>query len=76
MSFFGTNLKSLRTRMGLTQNELANVTNIHVGTIRRWENSVCKPDLSKLNSICTYLQVSQEDMLNKDLAHFPITRKP
>lgn len=76
MSFFGTNLKSLRTRMGLTQSELANVTSIHASTIRKWENGECEPGFSKLNAICAYLQVSQEDMLNNDLARFPITRKP
>lgn len=76
MSFFGTNLKSLRTRMGLTQDELGQITGIHSNTINRWEKGEREPGFSKLNAICAYLQVSQEDMLNKDLARFPITRKP
>ena len=44
-------VKELRTRMGLTQEELAAEIGVTVSTVNRWENSRSKPNRLALRRI-------------------------
>lgn len=41
-------LKDARSRSGATQREVADATNIAIGTLRRWEQGVNEPDAESL----------------------------
>jgi DNA-binding transcriptional regulator YiaG len=37
-------IKSIRTKLGLTQDQFAKSLNVTITTISRWENNVAKPN--------------------------------
>ena len=53
--FQGSRLKSIRRGKDLTQEELAGRLNIHVNTIRRWEQDKQAPDARKLEALAAAL---------------------
>lgn len=55
---FGEKLKTVRTKAGLKQSDLAKKLKTTANTVSNWETNVCKPDLDMLSSICRTLQVS------------------
>lgn len=46
-----THLKSLRTRMLMSQETFANEMHVTVCTINRWENGKSKPNITAINKI-------------------------
>ena len=63
-SNFGSRLKALRKKTGITQPELANLIGVHETTIRRWENGNDIPLLKFLPAIAKALGVPEADLLN------------
>ena len=59
----GTTIKKLRIDKGITQETFANVLDISVQTVSRWENNVNYPDLSMLPLIATFFHVSTDFLL-------------
>lgn len=59
----GTTIKKLRIDRGITQETFANVLDISVQTVSRWENNVNYPDLSMLPLIATFFHVSTDFLL-------------
>lgn len=55
--FSGSNLKDLRNKQNLSQETLAEMLNIHVNTIRRWEQGKQAPDANKLDILAKALNV-------------------
>ena len=53
-----TKIKELRTKKGLTQEELAKGLKVATNTVSRWETTSNKPDLEDLESIARYFGVS------------------
>lgn len=51
-------LRAARERKGLTQHELANLCNIGIKQINRYENGVTEPNATTLTTIAQYLDVS------------------
>ncbi len=49
---FSDNLKRLRKRLNLTQNELAVLLCVNQRTISVWERGVCEPDFASLEKLC------------------------
>ena len=61
---FGTRLKTLRKKAGLTQEELSEKLNLHEITIRRWETEIRQPRLEEIKTLAKALNVSENDLLN------------
>jgi len=59
----GHNLSSLRKQRGITQAELAKVTNVTVDHINHVENGISGMSLPLLLKICEYLGVKSDDIL-------------
>ncbi|MBS7578203.1 MULTISPECIES: XRE family transcriptional regulator [unclassified Enterococcus] len=69
-SYFGKNLKYLRTKNKLEQRDIANLLNKKsVGTISYWEQGKSEPKHEILNFLADYFEVSVNDLLNSDLAN-------
>lgn len=60
----GENIKYFRTKMNLTQEELANKLNVTRQAISKWENNKGEPDLNMLRNIATVLSVTVEELLD------------
>ena len=69
-SYFGKNLKYLRTKNKLEQRDIADLLNKKsVGTISYWEQGKSEPKHEILNFLADYFGVSVNDLLNSDLAN-------
>lgn len=64
MNEIGKKLKELRTKKGLSQEELAESASINLRTIQRIENNESEPRGNTLNQICKVLDVNAEDILD------------
>lgn len=65
---FSRNVKYLRKKYGITQEELANQLGYRsFVTISKWESGDSRPQAEKLQRLATILHVSVDDLLNKDL---------
>lgn len=60
---FGRNLRVLRNKKGMTQEELASELHVTRQTISVWERGEGKPDIYYLTDICTYFDINVEKML-------------
>ena len=45
---FSYRLRQLRKKQNLTQQGLANKLNVHVTTVKNWENCYCLPDIDNI----------------------------
>lgn len=69
MNRFAQNLRTLRRRQKLTQQQLADSLNIKRPTIGAYEEGRGKPDFNRLIEIADFLQVSIDDLLKTDFKH-------
>ena len=69
MNHFAQNLRTLRRRQKLTQQQLADSLNIKRPTIGAYEEGRGKPDFNRLIEIADFLQVSIDDLLKTDFKH-------
>lgn len=65
---FGTALKELRKKRGLTQEQLAEYLGISSQAVSKWENNISYPDVSLLPVLANYFQVSTDELLGVDTA--------
>ncbi len=65
---FAENLKYLRTKKGLSQEEIGLELSLKRSTYRDYENGSNEPSLSVLQNIATYFAVSIDTLLGKDLS--------
>lgn len=63
MKFNGQALRTIRTRAGLTQEQLAAASGATFGTINRLENGHIEPTLSTVQKIADALQVAPTELL-------------
>ena len=61
---FAPHLRDLRKQSGLSQDELAELVEISVMTIRRWEWGQRVPRLEEIKKLAEVLQVSESELLN------------
>jgi len=64
---FGDYLATLRKNIKLSQAELASKLGISNKAISKWESGVAKPTVDKLAPLSKILNVSIEDLLNKQI---------
>lgn len=63
MVYLGINLKELRTKEGLTQEQLAYEFDVSSQSISRWENGSTYPDVVMLPVIASYFNVSIDTLV-------------
>ena len=70
---FGDKLRSLRTKAGLTQLDIAEKLDVSAAAIGAWENGRAKPRLTKLGQLAELLGTSAADLMGEDAAEAPIS---
>lgn len=69
---FGGKLRSLRTKAGLTQLDIAEKLDVSAAAIGAWENGRAKPRLTKLGQLAELLGTSAADLMGEDAAEAAI----
>lgn len=64
MGNFGENLRLLRKRANLTQEEIANKLNISHQSISKWENNISLPTIEYCLPLTEILNCSLNDLFN------------
>lgn len=70
---FGDKLRSLRTKAGLTQLDIAEKLDVSAAAIGAWENGRAKPRLTKLGQLAELLGTSTADLMGEDAAEAAIS---
>ena len=65
----GENLRSLRNKENITQEQLAEALEVSPQAVSRWENGAAYPDISLLPVIANYFDVTSDYLLGIDTAH-------
>lgn len=77
MSDFATRFRSLRTRDGLTQDELAKKLKISKSAVSMYENGNREPDFETLELIADFFNVDMNYLLGSNVqTHTPYNRDP
>ena len=58
-------IKQWRKRVGLTQEKLADLVNVHLNTLSRWELGQREPRASEIAKLCEVLGVSEAELLRE-----------
>lgn len=70
---FGDKLRSLRTKAGLTQLDIAEKLDVSAAAIGAWENGRAKPRLTKLGQLAELLETSAADLMGEDATETAIS---
>lgn len=70
---FGDKLRSLRTKSGLTQLDIAEKLDVSAAAIGAWENGRAKPRLTKLGQLAELLGTSAADLMGEDATETAIS---
>lgn len=70
---FGDKLRSLRTKAGLTQLDIAEKLDVSAAAIGAWENGRAKPRLTKLGQLAELLGTSAADLMGEDTSEAAIS---
>ena len=70
---FGDKLRSLRTKAGLTQLDIAEKLDVSAAAIGAWENGRAKPRLTKLGQLAELLGTSAADLKGEDTTEAAIS---
>lgn len=65
----GENLRALRNKANITQEQLAEALEVSPQAVSRWENEAALPDISLLPIIANYFNVTTDYLLGVDTAH-------
>lgn len=63
------NITKLRKQRGLTQEQLANILNVSVTAVSKWENGNNRPDIEILPDLADVFQVSIDSLLGYEKAY-------
>ena len=63
---FGTKIKNLRNKRGITQEALAKAMGVTPQTISKWENDVTMPDVALLPELSVFFGVTIDDLFSLD----------
>ena len=75
MKNFTFNLKKIRKSKNLTQNELANLTNLDQRIISRYEKNINLPTIETLVNIAKALEVSLDDLIEIKEQHHEYSKE-
>lgn len=62
----GENIKRLRTRKGITQEQLSEVLHVSAVAVSKWERGETMPDITLLPKLAYYFQTTTDELLNYD----------
>lgn len=57
------NIRTNRKRMGLTQEQLAEAMGVTVGTVSKWENGNCVPDINLMIELADFFNLSMDALV-------------
>ncbi|MDB8791256.1 helix-turn-helix transcriptional regulator [Romboutsia sp. 1001216sp1] len=60
----GENIKLLRRKKNITQEQLASIIGVSIPAVSKWEKGVSFPDITYLPVLANYFEVSIDDLLN------------
>lgn len=63
---FGEKLQKLRKKKGITQEQLAQELHVTRQAVSKWESDSAQPDLENIVRICTFFEVSADELLDID----------
>lgn len=63
----GGNIKSLRERFGLTQQQLGEIAGVSDKAVSTWENDANVPRMGAIQKIADYFQIPKSDIIEGDL---------
>jgi transcriptional regulator with XRE-family HTH domain len=69
--FFSGNIKFLRKRRGLTQDDVANSLNMKRSTLSGYENNIAQPGFEMLVAFSAYYNVAIDTLIKVDLTRLP-----
>ena len=69
------NIKEARTRMNMTQMNLADEMGVSYQAVSNWERGYSMPDISKLPDLCKILNISFEELVGERTAQTDIAEK-
>ena len=69
--FFSSNLKLIRKRLGLTQDDLATALTMKRSTLSGYENRIAEPGMDALVSFSNYFRIAVDTLIRVDLAALP-----
>lgn len=73
MSVFGDNLRYLRKRNNLSQDEIADMFSYKsFTTVQKWENGDSEPNIEIVRSLANLFKVSMNDLTSVDIEHTPM----
>ena len=67
-NYFNKNLKYIRIKKGITQQEIADKLKINRSSISRWENNEMEATIGNAISVSNYFNISLNDFIFKDLS--------
>ena len=70
---FGDKLRSLRTKAGLTQLDIAEKLDVSAAAIGAWENGRAKPRLTKLGQLADLFNTTVADLMGEDATETAIS---
>jgi transcriptional regulator with XRE-family HTH domain len=76
MNLFSKNLRYLRKKGNLNQDEISVLFNKRANTIGNWENQKSEPNLAELVELGRYFKVSIQDFLHTDLEKDSLQQEP
>lgn len=73
MADFKDRLRELRTAKGISQQELADMFNVHAMTISGYERGIRRPNFEMLDEIADYFDVSVDYLIGNttEIEHYP-----
>ena len=71
---FGNLIFKYRTKLNLTQNELANKVGVTGKAVSKWENGKAYPNFEILKKLSSLFNISIDDMLKKENINKKITK--
>lgn len=69
MSAFSENLKTIRTRRGLTQQKLADILNVSQNAVHNWESGKREPNMETIREIADKLNVDAWYLLRRSFSN-------
>lgn len=59
----GMKIAAMRSKAGLTQEELADILHISRQAVQKWETDMSKPDIERLVSICGFFHITVDELV-------------
>lgn len=69
----GNNIKSLRERFGLTQQQLGEIAGVSDKAVSTWENDANIPRMGAIQKIADYFQINKSEIIEGDLSTKKLT---